>query len=74
MKYMSGLGLLFFVLAHPGRPDAVKLSCNVQGRHRGDSCFKCRRQHNNARRPAAPTSTRSAKGRVERPSRRLQVP
>jgi hypothetical protein len=48
MKYMSGLGLLFFVLAHPGRRDAVKLSRNVQGRHRGDSCLKCRRQHNNA--------------------------
>jgi hypothetical protein len=70
MKYMSGLGLLFFVLAHPGRRDAVKLSRNVQGRHRGDSCLKCRRQHNNA----APTSSRSAKGRVERPSRRMQVP
>ena len=31
MKYTSGLGLLFFVLAHPGRPDAVNSLVTFKG-------------------------------------------
>jgi hypothetical protein len=31
MKYMSGLGLLFFVLAHPGRRDAVNSLVTFKG-------------------------------------------